>query len=501
MSKIEIYKSPIAQDRDIDVPEFGGFSPHELQHPRERQLRPDVFGIEARSALYQSAVSRAVHFAYGAGEVPHVHFPNAEHFQHVSFTRNHWLRYGNMEREVGRILFMLEKYPSRRFPVEFDSVCRDVMSNKSVLREWSNQVPRIDRLSRSIYEASAMEMESKKRHDDLGYSNGEKGAFQAEPVFYQSSNESGLLEARLFDPALSEVGSQLKNGDYKNLPAFLHLYNRVKDPISPIRSTLSEQSKIYRELYDYCRHYSPGRVNAESEQTLIVQLALESSFLALPGAKDVFCVVYGGHHELPYIQVDITKFPRGEFAGPKRVCEVLGELVGDAEKIGHPVATPITVSYFQEPQQAKPELFIIDGNNRATAMLLLKFLDSIGFDKQEISEPREALRRFVALHDLDIEWERDIAVALKSLSPDFVDSLQQKSAIIGQFANALMPALLVQEPNFHTVAVAQSQGERIVLLQPMHQAIYNHKRWSIAIPSKQQSHGRAAGNDLRLPLG
>lgn len=56
------------------------------------------------------------------------------------------------------------------------------------------------------------------------------------------------------------------------------------------------------------------------------------------------------------------------------------------------------------------------------------------------------------------------------------------------------------EREIYKPIVAQSQGERIVLLQPMHQVIYNQKRWSMAIPSKQQSHGRAGGNDLRVSI-
>lgn len=497
----EIYKPAIAQDKDQDVPEFGGFAQHELRQPEIRGISPDLFGSEALGGLRQNALQRALYFGYGVGEVPPVHFPNAEHFQHVPFTNNHWLRYGNMESEYSRVKFMLETYLSRQFPEVFDGICRDVLGSGNSLQEWSNQVPRLDKASAAVYEQAARQMESLKVCDDLGYNNGEQGAYQSEPIFYQVSEEGGGLERRLWGGALAQIAEELRQDNFRNLPSFLHLYNRVKDPITPIRSVLPEQVRVFRELYGECLFLSiDDSHNPEKQRILIAQLALESSFLALPGARNVVCVVYGGHHELPYIYIDVARLPRGEFAGSKRVIEILGEILGDLKKCGQPVITPITVSYCQEPFQAKPDLFIIDGNNRATAILLMKFLDHVNFDKEEIFNRKDSLRRFISLYDLDIEWERDLAAALKVIPPDLVEAVVGSQDIIRQFARAQIPALLVQEPNFHTVAVAQSHAERIVLLQPMHQVIYNQKRWSMAIPAKQQSHGRVAGNDIRMGL-
>lgn len=497
----EIYKPAIAQDKDRDVPEFGGFAPHELRQPEIRGISPDLFGGEALRVLRRNALRRVLYFGYGVGEIPPVHFPNAEHFQHIPFTNNHWLRYGNMESEYSRVKFMLETYPSRQFPEVFDGICRNVLGSGNFLQEWSNQIPRLDKASAAAYERAARQMEELKVHDDLGYNNGEQGAYQSEPVFYQVSEEGGGLERRLWEGALAQITEELQQHNFRNLPSFLHLYNRIKDPITPIRSVLPEQVRVFRELYGECLSLSlDDSHNLERQGVLVVQLALESSFLALPGARNVVCVVYGGHHELPYIYIDAARLPRGEFAGPRRVIEILGEILDDSKKCGQPVITPITVSYCQESFQAKPDLFIIDGNNRATAILLMKFLDYVNFDREEIFNHKDSLRRFISLYDLDIEWERDLAAALKVISPDLVEVVVGRKNIIQQFARAKIPALLVQEPNFHTVAVAQSHAERIVLLQPMHQVIYNQKRRSMAIPAKQQSHGRAAGNDIRMSL-
>ena len=91
---------------------------------------------------------------------------------------------------------------------------------------------------------------------------------------------------------------------------------------------------------------------------------------------------------------------------------------------------------------------------------------------------------------------------LQNLSQEQIHKLLSETSIIKQFDKAKIPALLVQESSFHTIDVRRSKKEapRIFLLQPMHQTIYNDARRPLAIPAKQQSHGRAAGNDIRVGL-
>ncbi len=490
-----IVKTEIANDKDGDVPDFGGFANHELRYSDLRPDQPDLLGVNAVYGLKESALKRALYFGHGLGSRPRVHFPNAEHFQHIPFAHRHWETYGEMESEDSRIRFMLASYPSRRFPAEFEPALRDI-GNENPLIGWSNQAHRLDRVSKAVYERVLVQMEQAKVHD--GYSNGERGAYQSEPVFYQSSDALKDLEINLWQASLGQIIEELEDGNDRNIPAFLNLYNRLKDPITPLKSSLSEQSRIFKELLKEAKVLSP-----HCNSRLISQLALESSFLALPGASDIDCVIYGGHHELPYINVDINNLPRAEFANPNRVIEVMAEIIRESNHFGKAVITPITVSYYQESGQPRPNLFIVDGNNRATAVLVMQYLNFVGFENDEAIIDKQNLVRFILLHDLDIEWERDLAVAIKALAEDLekLNYLAANQSIIKEFANAQIPALLVQEPNFHTVAVAQSEGDKIILLQPMHQAIYNQGRFSLAIPSKQQSHGRAAGNDVRLSVG
>lgn len=493
-----IYKPDVAHNRDQDVPEFGGYSSHELVYPPFREVKPDLYDHEAFQGLKNSAVERVLYFAYGVGNRPPVHFPNGEHFQHIPFSESHWKKYGNIESEASRVGFMLDNYPSRRFPDEYREVCVAALSSNDLLREWANQIPRINGLSVAVFEKALAGMDLSKVHDEFGYSNSDQGAYQSPPVFYRSSEEMLSLELSLWEQANIQIARELSSGNYDNVPVFLHLYSRIKDPISPIRSGLANQSRIFIALHKNTHSAYPA-VEPKNEAALVQQLALESSFLALPEARDVAFVLYRGHHELPYIYVDITQFPRGEFANPNRVLEIADEVIADSNRFGVPAITPITVSYCQEPYQASPRLFIIDGNNRATAILVMKYLQHVDYALSQVFE-KGRLRSFIVSHDLDIEWERDLVMAIQHMSGERLSHLVANRAIVDAFASSKMPALLVQEPNFHTIAVAQSNGERIVLLQPTHQAIYNQNRCSMAIPSKQQSHGRAAGNDVRVSL-
>ena len=174
----------------------------------------------------------------------------------------------------------------------------------------------------------------------------------------------------------------------------------------------------------------------------------------------------------------------------------------------------------------------------------MKFIEFVDFDKEKILNFSDKLDEFVVKHNLDIKWERDIALTL--IVMNFVDGLEinerfvnyeskvdefvakngwngdhwtedikkllsritykpidymiRHQDIVRMFAISKVPALLVQETSFHTLDMARSDEQNVVLLQPMHQTLYNNRESGIAIPSKKQSHGRINGNDMRLPL-
>ena len=191
----EIFKSVIAQDKDKDVPEFGGFSPHELKQPEIRRLFPDLSGTEALKSLRKMLYVEL----YILDTELVIYLLYIFQMQNIFKTYPSHIIIGcykNMESEDCRVRFMLEKYQSRQFPEAFDEICSDVLSSENILQKWSNQIPRVNNASTVVYEQTAIQMERSKVHDHLGCSNGEQGAYQSEPVLYHVSAEGGLIERK-----------------------------------------------------------------------------------------------------------------------------------------------------------------------------------------------------------------------------------------------------------------------------------------------------------------
>ncbi len=495
-----IFVPTVKGNIDQQVPEFGNLNPKDLRYPAQRAEKQWAFGASADEALWNSSINRTLHFAYNVGELPYVHFPNAEYIQHFPFAKSDWQRYGNMESEEARMRLLLDRFPSRRFPLSFSTHLQTLLERSFMFYRWQALSKRLQPEAASIYSDTKQRMYQQKVQDPYNYHNGDEGTYQADPVFYKPSSRATPLETVLLRRGLHEVEIELERRDLRNVREFLDLYLRLKDPITPLTACLDNQAEIFIRLYQACQRMLVGKEdNPLKNRVLLTQLALEASFLALPEVRNVFLTAYNGHHELPYIDVDLPTLPRGEFANPKRVVEVLEEIVDDSKIHHRPVITPITVAHFQEPDSSEAKLFIVDGNNRATAILLMKYIYEQGFDPTKVFD-KNNLRHAMSGLNLDITWERDLALALRELTPEDLARFTQERIIFGQFSKARVPALLVQEANFHTVAVALSQGSKIHLLQPMHQAIYNQEMFQMAIPSKQQTHGRAQGNDIKIEV-
>lgn len=500
MEIVRDFSSSAEEANDKGVPEFGNIRVEQLRYPRKRSLpsREAVFN-GAYAHLRESALRRVLYFGYGYGGArPYVHFPNAEHYQAIPFTFADWEHHGDMESEYGRIQ-KTQTYPTRVMPAAFDDITADVLQNFGhTLEEWGNRIPKTNEISVGVYDCLGGKMLAQKTKAESGYHNGVRGTFQSEPVFYEISPYSQELTIELWRRGVGQMAKELAQEDYGNVQAFLDLYRTIKDPLTGLRVSPAQVS-AFHELHTRSLIQATGQP-PKSGEPLAAQLALESAFLALPEARNVACVRFTDPHELPFIYVDPTALPRGEFANPKRVIEVLRELIDDSEKYKTAVTTPIAVSHFKEPFQRDPKLLIIDGNNRATATLLMRFVDFVNYDRKKLKDHHQALQRFVGLNDLDIEWEGDLDATLRSLSPDDIDLLLASQRSVRQFATSKIPALLVYEPNFHTIAVEQSQDGNITLLHPGHQTIYNDRRWAIAIPPKKQTHGRTKGGNIRATL-
>lgn len=483
---------------DAGVRDSGNDNEAQYRKPRVRGKIENFFDQQARDRLRGGALGRILYYGYGYGYEPFVHFPVAEHIEHRPFTHAHWEHYGNMESEAARIKFALDTYPTRLLPTAFDEIARGILrSGAPVLEEWGNQYPRITQQASQLYDKLGQSMFDAKVPEEGGYKNGKRGAYMSDPKFYDISPFTRQIVKDLWERGSQQMATELRHGDYANVQPFLELYATIKDPLTQPNSP-HKQVPVFIHLHNRSLIMGTGQHPRDGE-VLAAQLALESQWLTLPAVEKMNVVRTAGHNELPYIHVDVAKLPRGEFADPARVSATMTELIEDSKKYEHTVATPLTVAYMREPHQTRPELFLVDGNNRATAILLMKLADSVGFRKDALKDP-DNLRGFVDAHDLDIEWERDLSITLATLPPEKLDFLADNQEIAKRFARSRIPALLVQESSFHTKLAIKEDDGIITLLHPAHQAIYNSKRWSIAIPSKKQSHGRAAENNIRVEV-
>lgn len=482
---------------DKDVPTFGDRDA-KLRPPVERPLQKDAFGSDARVRRKDNALGRALQLAYGIGDVYPVPVPIGEDFQHYSFKDIDWDQLGNMETSYARTRKRFRDYRTRWMPASYAPAIRTALGNEDVLSGWHNVQPTVEELAKQEYGQALTVMSRQRTVEAFDKPNGRRGAFQAPPVFYATSQQAGVLEQYLWQRGLSQAAREFARGDYRNVRKLVELHEQVQDPVSPLNTRWDHQAALLEELHREAQQSKPKNTDPTSEQVLTAQLVHEASSLSSPGADQVFYVGFGGHQELAYVPAVINgSMPRGEFASPTRTLAVLREMIADAKQIGVPVTTPITVGYFQEPGKSSAKQFIVDGNNRATAEYFMKYKAEVGNNRVTFFNPLR-LHQFVEEHGLDVEWERDLKVAIAAMRSDDFDELSLDQDIIEAYAASDMPALLTHEPDFHTIAVQLSKDSRIVLLQPMHQAIYNQLGYPMAILSKMQSHGRAIYNDRKV---
>ncbi len=148
---------------------------------------------------------------------------------------------------------------------------------------------------------------------------------------------------------------------------------------------------------------------------------------------------------------------------------------------------------------------IVDGNHRATATILLRFLANqpLLADRAIMSQH---LLKHCTSHQLGKKWQIDLLDVVDELykprSRDFHDHLVANAQLVRNFAAVkYIPALVVQEEDFHTICKQRSEGKaKPVLLHPFHQTLFNDDALSFALPQKAgQTHGRPEAFRL-LPL-
>lgn len=482
----------IGRVSDAQVPEFGSsfgvLRPIDPRDPEAlAQYRPE-----------ETPLLRALHYSYGVGPTPYLRFPDAENIQHYPFPEWAWQRYGIMETEKNRIAFVLQNYPEKGMPSGFRAAL-EILDTENPLNKWQDAEYEIRKAAYEEFIAMKAGMENEA---DQIYNNGYQAAFVADPQFYEVDEETLELEMRVWQNALAQITGELANGNTQNLRSFLKLHARVKSPINPI--FLGTQEAIFLDRYNNASEKLVGvERNQTQDEILVAQLAKESAFLAFPEAREAE-IVFAEHQELPLIRVDLAKLPRGEFAGAERVVKIMMEDLENAAG-NRAEIVPIAVAHTIIPEDPDsdikndPFLFIVDGNNRASALIVFEYFKTFGFElsKNQVGN----VNKFMNLVGLDLEWEVDLVKVLAYLAkhPENLETLQTKQEIVSKFNINSVPALLTSEPDHNVVAVEKSIEEgKVVIMGPHNQALFNSS--VVSIKAKKQSHGRAEGNHERRKI-
>lgn len=456
-------------------------------------------------------------------------FPSAEKMRGEFFTVGDWDEFGDLETEHGRTAYLLSCHPERSAPSASESVMQELLNQSSVLAGWRAAVPLLRWQSREASESTLSGQHY--GHLNLSRERTAKSDYVVLPRDYEVNEATSHMSRRLWKRSLEEIALNLANGTGPTSGAeFLQIHAFTKDPIYGHEKDFTAQYLLFvRLLTTFLQEMteqsdSQGLIEHMDLERVAAQAAHESSYLTNPLMDRVFLIHFHAHHQLPYAKIPLHNLAREEFSVPAHVLEVAEEmLLAVVANAGHacpivPILVTACPSY-SEPSGGRRFLTpIIDGNHRATASILLRFLATY----QQLLEPfaddaaveyevrgatmSRHLVEYCERHHLGEKWQvdlLDVAEELHSPCSRRLHSLILAHAgLVRKFASIeSIPALVVQEADFLTICKQRSKGmQRPVLLHPFHQTLFNDPKLGFALPQKAgQTHGRPEGFRL-LPL-
>lgn len=464
------------------------------KQPLPRLNRTDILNPTFND-LFDLALSRVADVVLKSkNNPPPILFPNSEHIRHTFFPVSVWEQHGDMETEFGQMSYMLAEYSERGLPLHCSTTIRTLLDTPDLFREWSEYIGRLADQTRTAREEALNAM--RPHFPEAPRAIWSKADFVRIPVGYPTDPQAA---SDLWTAAAECMASDLEAGETQNIGVFLHIYAFIRDPIGGVRVPSPRQTAIFSALWSRTQAILSSQLQAlpthAAYQRIATQLALESSFLSIPKLQKISHIHFSHHQQLCYVYTTIDHLPRAEFSVPARVLEILLEIILEASKLGTCNVAPIAVAYASPiVPDSKPFKVIIDGNNRVTSLVLLRFLATQ--NAPNAIDP-STLNAYCTAHGLGPKWQIDLQDVLTSLlaKSSMLDFVQKHWITISKFSNvARIPALLVQEQSFFTLCLRRGTNEKPVLLQPMHQTLYNDDSLCAAFPAKGgQAHGRSLG--------
>ncbi|KAI0894174.1 hypothetical protein F4806DRAFT_133228 [Annulohypoxylon nitens] len=439
---------------------------------------------------------------------PPLFFPQANSLPWNFFTSDDWEEFGNLDTEHGRLTCTLARYPERSAPSACEDTLRNLLGQRSVLESWTAAVPVLQ-----AHATAAVEEICKRQRRSLPVKGKRtrKSDFITVPVDYEVSKSASEISLHLWKRALVELATQCAGGCLTGSQEFLQIHAYLKDPIYGLSKSFDDQDVIFSRLLDsrfpfekrkaeypaafvYCRQ--------EFEWTC-AQAAQESSYLANPLINKICLVHFQANHQLSYANVPLDSLARAEFSVPRHVLEVLQEMLEAAVANSEQACPIIPILVATRPSysdQKRNLISIVDGNHRASAAMLLRFLATqvqrlLTIDREAMSK---RLAEYCSFHGIGLKWHVDLQDVLDELlysdrSQRFLEHILSHEKLVREFAAIVnIPALVVQEEDFLTICKQRSAGKlKPVLLHPFHQTLFNDDALPFVLPQKAgQTHGR-----------
>ncbi|KAL3419539.1 hypothetical protein PVAG01_09761 [Phlyctema vagabunda] len=424
-------------------------------------------------------------------------FPMAESTRATFFTREDWDEFGNLETEIARLLYTLTRFPDRAIP----SACLPTLGPPNerlpVLGGWTEFVTILKlQVECSVRDALQTMQASSTRSPGKTF----KSQFITVPTDYDTCKQAQEISISLWKRSLAEIASQLEKSSFKYAREFLEIHAFLKDPFGGLRRPFDGQLSAFISLIETFRADSQHRpIKHEDWQHIAAQAAQESSYLANSELEEVAYIHFYAHQQLPYIYTHLNQLSRAEFTEPEHVLNIIGEILNSKSDSEPCRIAPIAMAFYPSLEvDKKPLKVIIDGNHRATAFMALRFLATQP-QYPEIKYVSHALWDFCQKQDLGIKWHVDLQDVLVHLDGAKGTSCRQllklKKELVAEFVQLeRIPALVVQEENFHTICKQRVSGPKPVVLLPMHQALFNDESLGLAFPQRAaQAHGRPLG--------
>ncbi|KAI0388509.1 hypothetical protein F5Y17DRAFT_201661 [Xylariaceae sp. FL0594] len=479
-----------------------------IRKPLPRPPRPDIVrpSLEDLLDLSLSRIRYAV--SPSNTEPPPIPFPLAESMRWDFFTEGDWDTFGNLESEYGRLTYTLTRYPERGPLASCDGILHELLGKPSVLEAWGNFAPELETRAMEALRDVCRQQENNRSNKGKKWST--KADCVTVPVDYVASEKASEISLQLWRRSLAEVASELATGHSACFEQFLQVHAFLKDPIYGFVKPFRHQRMLFKRLVRGFEKVTPiGRLRVDELERLAAQAAQESAYLSNPLLDKVSLVHFQAHHQLTYINVPLDTLARAEFSVPSHVLEVAEEMLQAAASNEGQACPIVPILVTSRPRFGRGGgggghlTPIIDGNHRATAALMLRFLATCPLEADYAAVSRRLLGYCVD-HGLGRKWQIDLLDVLRELydpSSSTRRSYLQTSdpQLLSRFATVShIPALVVQEEDFHTIckqrsasASASAASGVVVLLHPFHQTLFNEDELPFALPQKAgQTHGR-----------